>query len=84
MQDYEDSPRKKVSREPQVRLQYIIWWRPTGFPRREYGPIYDKKVAQRDARYLVDLHGEGNAGWDVYNPHSRDRPHVRGKERKSW
>ena len=54
-------------------MQYMVWWKPDGKKRLEFGPLYNKKVAKRDAFHYQTLYGEANAGWEVYDP-NRDRP----------
>jgi hypothetical protein len=63
-EDREVKPKAKTK-----RVQYMLWWKPSLGTKREYGPLYDRKVAERDAIALKNLHGERNAGFEVYNPY---------------
>ena len=64
------------------KVQYMVWWRAPGGPRREYGPIYSKKAAVRDGFFYQDKYGAGNGGWELYDPNPRRGRDDRGGRRR--
>jgi len=77
MSNYEDRNEDRDNRDDRYddrkakakRIKYSIWWSPRPGVRREFGPLFDRKVAQRDVAELKNRHGPNNAGYEVYNPY---------------
>ena len=61
----------KEKKQKAKKLQYMIWWKPDGIHRFEYGPIYSKKTAIRDGNFYQTLYGAGNGGWEIYDSNNR-------------
>jgi len=79
----DDGPARKTKKRRHVKAQYMLWWRPDGSKKAEYGPLYNKKKVLQDTAYYKFLYGEENAGWYEYEDEQAIRRRLREERQRS-